>query len=61
MTKFGFYNNAPKISFDTHLINLHPDQRKVLLELRNFVRSIGDNVEIKYEEFTGHFTDFQII
>ena len=44
MTKFGFYNNAPKISFDTHLINLHPDQRKILIELRNFVRTVGDNV-----------------
>jgi len=44
MTKFGFYNNVPKISFDTHLINLHPDQRKILIELRNFVRTIGDNV-----------------
>jgi hypothetical protein len=44
MTKFGFYNNAPKISFETHLINLHPDQRKILIELRNFVRTIGDNV-----------------
>jgi hypothetical protein len=44
MTKFGFYNNAPKISFDAHLINLHPDQRKILIELRNFVRMIGDNV-----------------
>jgi len=44
MTKFGIYNDSPKISFDTHLINLHPDQRKILLELRNFVRSIGDNV-----------------
>lgn len=44
MTKFRFYNDAPKISFDTHLINLHPDQRKILIELRNFVRTIGDNV-----------------
>jgi hypothetical protein len=44
MTKFGIYNDSPKISFDTHLINLHQDQRKILLELRNFVRSIGDNV-----------------
>ncbi len=44
MTKFGFYTNEPKISFDTHLINLHPDQRKILIELRNFVRTIGDNV-----------------
>ena len=44
MTKFGFYTNAPKISFDTHLINLHPDQRKILIELRNFVRTIADNV-----------------
>ena len=44
MTKFGIYNDTPKISFETHLINLHPDQRKILIELRNFVRSIGDNV-----------------
>ncbi|MGI0000330.1 MAG: hypothetical protein ACRD6Q_03820 [Nitrososphaeraceae archaeon] len=44
MTNFGLYNDAPKISFDTHLINLHPDQRKILIELRNFVRTIGDNV-----------------
>lgn len=44
MTKFGIYKDSPKISFDTHLINLHPDQRKILIELRNFVRSIGDNV-----------------
>ncbi len=44
MTKFGIYNDTPKISFDAHLINLHPDQRKILIELRNFVRSIGDNV-----------------
>jgi hypothetical protein len=44
MTKFGIYNDSPKISFDTHLINLHPDQRKILIELRNFVRSIDDKV-----------------
>lgn len=44
MTKFGIYNDSPKISFDTHLINLNRDQRKILIELRNFVNSIGDNV-----------------
>jgi len=44
MTKFGIYNDSPKISFDTHLINLSPHQRKILIELRNFVNSIGDNV-----------------
>ncbi|HEU4481944.1 MAG TPA: hypothetical protein VFZ46_03030 [Nitrososphaeraceae archaeon] len=44
MTKFGIYNDSPKISFDTHLINLNPHQRKILIELRNFVNSIGDNV-----------------
>ncbi len=44
MTKFGIYNDTPKISFETHLVNLHPDQRKILIELRNFVRSIDDNV-----------------
>ena len=44
MTKFGIYNDSPKISFDTHLINLNRDQRKILIELRNFVKSIGDNV-----------------
>jgi hypothetical protein len=44
MTKFGIYNDSPKISFDTHLINLNRDQRKILIELRNFVKSIGNNV-----------------
>lgn len=44
MTKFGIYNDSPKISFDSHLVNLHPDQKEILIELRNFVRTIGDNV-----------------
>lgn len=44
MIKFDIYNDKPRISFDTHLINLNQNQRKILIELRNFVRSIGNNI-----------------
>ena len=44
MIKFNMYNNQSGTSFETHLINLNQNQRKILLELRNFVRSIGNNI-----------------
>ncbi|HJT85298.1 MAG TPA: hypothetical protein VJ697_12530 [Nitrososphaeraceae archaeon] len=44
MIKFEIYNDKPRISFETHLVNLNEDQRKILIELRNFVRSIGNNI-----------------
>src|ERR671910_3702778 len=44
MIKVNIYNDKPRISFETHLINLNQDQKKILIELRNFVRSIGNNI-----------------
>jgi hypothetical protein len=44
MIKFDIYNEKPRISFETHLVNLKEDQRKILIELRNFVNSIGNNI-----------------
>jgi hypothetical protein len=44
MIKFGIYNDKPRISFETHLVNLNEDQRKILIELRKFVMSIGNNI-----------------
>ncbi len=38
------YNNQSGTSFEAHLINLNQHQRKILIELRNFVRSIGSNI-----------------
>ena len=44
MIKVNIYNDKPRISFETHLINLNQNQRQILIELRNFVRSIGNNI-----------------
>ena len=44
MIKFDVYNEKPRILFETHLINLNQNQRQILIELRNFVRSIGNNI-----------------
>ena len=44
MIKFNIYNDKSGISFETHLVNLNQNQRKILIELRNFVRSIGSNI-----------------
>ena len=44
MIKFNIYNDKSGISFETHLENLNQNQRKILIELRNFVRSIGSNI-----------------
>ena len=44
MIKSNIYNDKSGISFETHLVNLNQNQRKILIELRNFVRSIGSNI-----------------
>jgi hypothetical protein len=38
------YNDKSGISFETHLVNLNQNQRKIIIELRDFVRSIGNNI-----------------
>ena len=44
MDKFGLYSNKPILSFESHLNGLVEQTRTLLLEIRNFVKSLGDNV-----------------
>lgn len=44
MSKFGIYTDNPEISFNTHLVGLEEQTRQLLLSLRNFIKSLGDNV-----------------
>ena len=46
MNKFGFYsdNSAASIPFESHLEGLEEETKTLLLDLRNFVKSLGDNV-----------------
>src|SRR6187200_3311935 len=44
MSKFGIYTDKPEISFDTHLVGLEEQTRQLLLSLRTFIKSLGDNV-----------------
>ena len=44
MDKFGLYSNKPILSFESHLKGLVEQTRTLLLEIRNFVKSLGDNV-----------------
>jgi predicted transport protein len=45
MSKFGLYsdNSAASITFESHLEGLE-ETKTLLLDLRNFVKSLGDNV-----------------
>lgn len=44
MGEFGFVNNKTGLQFEDHLTNLRGDIREMLLELRRFVRSLGNMV-----------------
>ncbi|MDN5847163.1 MAG: hypothetical protein L0H53_12925 [Candidatus Nitrosocosmicus sp.] len=44
MNKFGFQTDKPNISFESHLVNLGKDIGTLLVNLRDFVLSLGDNV-----------------
>ena len=44
MSKFGIYQDKSDISFDTHLEGLEEQTRQLLLTLRTFIKSLGDNV-----------------
>ena len=44
MSKFGFQTDKPNISFESHLVNLGKDIETLLVSLREFVLSLGDNV-----------------
>src|SRR5919206_5001975 len=46
MSRFGLYSDkaAAAISFENHLEGLEEETKTSLLDLRNFVKSLGDNV-----------------
>jgi len=44
MNKFEFQTGKPKISFESHLANLSKDTETLLVNLRDLVLSLGDNV-----------------
>src|SRR5215212_1504131 len=44
MSKFGFYSDKPAVSFESHLSGLEEHAKALLLDLRNFARSLGNNV-----------------
>ena len=44
VSNFGFYRDKPDISFDIHLAGLDEQIRDLLLDLRIFIRALGDNV-----------------
>src|ERR671931_2397641 len=44
MSKFGLYSDKSSIQFENHLEGLEEETKTSLLDLRNFVKSLGDNV-----------------
>ena len=45
MSRFGFYTDkSSAISFESHLTALEEHTKGLLLDLRNFIKSLGDNV-----------------
>lgn len=44
MNNFGFYSEKASISFESHLVGLQEETRELLLNLRAFINSLGDNV-----------------
>jgi len=44
MSKFGIYSDKPSISFESHLEKLEEQNKNLLLNLRDFVKSLGNNI-----------------
>jgi predicted transport protein len=44
MSNFGFYSEKSSISFESHLSCLQEKTRGLLLNLRAFIKSLGENV-----------------
>ncbi|HET7344241.1 MAG TPA: DUF5655 domain-containing protein [Nitrososphaeraceae archaeon] len=44
MSKFGLYTDKSAIPFENHLEGLEEETKTSLLNLRKFVKSLGDNV-----------------
>lgn len=44
MSNFGFFHDKSAITFESHLSGLQEITRGLLLDLRAFIKSLGDNV-----------------
>ena len=44
MSNFGFFSEKSSITFESHLAGLQEKTRALLLDLRAFMKSLGDNV-----------------
>jgi hypothetical protein len=44
MSKFELYSNKSTIQFESHMQGLEEEIKKLLLDLRNFIKSLGSNV-----------------
>ena len=44
MSKFGLFSDKPSISFESHLDGLEEQTKTILLYIRQFVKSLGENV-----------------
>lgn len=44
MSKFSFFSEKSDVSFESHLAGLKVQTRGLLLDLRVFIKSLGDNV-----------------
>jgi len=44
MSEFGFVKTKASLQFEDHLNTIKSDIREILLELRRFVKSLGDTV-----------------
>jgi hypothetical protein len=60
MNKFGFYSDkSQKITFESHLEGLEKETKPLLLDLENFVKSLGENVieEVDHIEYLCKISD----
>ncbi len=44
MSKFGLYSDKSAIPFENHLEGLQEETKTSLLNLRNFVKGLGNNI-----------------
>jgi hypothetical protein len=44
MSKFELYSNKSAIQFESHMQGLEEEIKKLLLDLRNFIKSLGSDV-----------------
>ena len=44
MSKFELYSNKSATQFESHMQGLEEEIKKLLLDLRNFIKNLGSNV-----------------